>query len=240
MTSSLTPAVDAAGPLHVSTDLPADPFAGLDGTDAGRIAAAMSTALAESTRVVYAHAWRSWERWCESRQIPPLPAAPAAICAYLTERADQGASAGTLDGAGSAIAYLHRSHGLGAPVLHDGVRQVRRGLRRTLGTAPIRLARPLGLAEIRQIVTGIDRTTPKGARDAALILLGFASALRRSELTALTLADIEPKPAGLLLTVRRSKTDQEGRGQIVGVAHGQHAATDPVAALAGLAHRTRP
>lgn len=165
---------------------------------------------------------------------------PAAICAYLAERADQGPPAGTLDGACSAIAYQHRSHGLGDPVLHDGVRQVRHGLRRTLSTAPVRLARPRGVAEIRQIVTGIDRTTPQGARDAALIILGFASALRRSELTALTLADIEPKPAGLLLTVCRSKTDQEGRGQIVGVAHGQHAATDPVAALADWAERTTP
>lgn len=77
----------------------------------------------------------------------------------------------------------------------------------------------------------IDRDTAKGARDAALILLGFASALRRSELAALTLADIEARPAGLLLTVRRSKTDPVGQGEVVGVAHGQHAATDPVAAL---------
>jgi integrase len=130
------------------------------------------------------------------------------------------------------ISYQHRSHGLDDPILTEGVRQVRRGLRRTLGTAPQRLARPLSTADIRQIVTPIDRSTPKGARDAALILLGFASALRRAELTGLTLADVETKPAGLLLHVRRSKTDPDGHGQIVGVAHGQHALTDPVAALA--------
>jgi hypothetical protein len=81
-------------------------------------------------------------------------------------------------------------------------------------------------------VTPIDRTTAKDMRDVALILVGFASALHRSELTALTLADVETKPAGVLLHVRRSKTDPEGHGQVVGVAHGQHALTDPVAALA--------
>jgi integrase len=192
----------------------------------------MTAALAESTRTVYAHAWRGWGRWCSTRAVTPLPASAAAICAYLTERADHGASAGTLDGAYSAVSYEHRSHGLDDPTLTEAVRQVRRGLRRTLGTAPQRLARPLGTAEIRQIVTPIDRTTPKGARDAALILLGFASALRRSELTALTLADVEAKPDGVLLHVHRSKTDPDGHGQVVGVAHGQHAATDPVAALA--------
>jgi hypothetical protein len=123
----------------------------------------MTAALAESTRTVYAHAWRGWGRWCSTRAVTPLPASAAAICAYLTERADHGASAGTLDGAYSAVSYEHRSHGLDDPTLTEAVRQVRRGLRRTLGTAPQRLARPLGTAEIRQIVTPIDRTTPKGA-----------------------------------------------------------------------------
>jgi site-specific recombinase XerD len=58
------------------------------------------------------------------------------------------------------------------------VRAVRQGLRRTHGTAPRRLARPLGVAEITQIVTAIDRTTPIGARDTAMILLGYASVMR--------------------------------------------------------------
>jgi len=63
-------------------------------------------------------------------------------------------------------------------------------------------------------------------------MLGYASALRGSELVALTLDDLETKPAGLLLTVRQSKTNQEGHGQVVAVAHGTHATTDPLAALA--------
>jgi len=79
------------------------------------------------------------------------------------------------------------------------------------------------VAEIRQILAAIDRTTAKGARDAAIILLGFASAMRRSELAGLTLADVEVKPGGMLLNVRRSKTDQNGDGQVVAVAHGNHA-----------------
>jgi len=81
------------------------------------------------------------------------------------------------------------------------------------------------------MVAHIHRDTARGTRDAALILLGFASALRRSELAGLELADIEPKPEGLLIRVRKSKTDPEARGQLVGVAHGSHAETDPVTAL---------
>lgn len=55
-------------------------------------------------------------------------------------------------------------------------------------------------------------------RDAAIVLLGFAGALCRSELANLTLADLEPKPGGLLVHLRRSKTDPEAHGQVVGIA----------------------
>jgi len=197
-----------------------------------RITAAISAAPTQSTRTVYAHAWSQWGRWCKARGIPALPGDPLALCAYLTERAESGRAMGALDLSCTAIRHVHHMCGVEDPVAAESVRQVRRGLRRTYGAAPRRLARPLTIDEIRQIVAAIDRTTPIGIRDAAMILLGYSSALRRAELVALTLADIEHKPAGLLLNVRRSKMDQEGHGELVAVAHGSHAITDPVAALA--------
>lgn len=178
-------------------------------------------ARTESTQTVYAHAWRVRERWCLARGIPALLGDPVALGGYLAGRAESGIAMSTLDGACTAIRHVHRMRAADDPVAAEAVRQVRLGLRRTYGSAPRRLARPLTVAEIRQIIGGIDRTTPIGTRDAAIILVGFASALRRSELVDLTLADIEHKPASLLLTVRQSKTDQEGRGQVVAVAHGQ-------------------
>ena len=204
---------------------------GLTVEDALRIAEAVASTLAESTRHVYGHGWRQWERWCSARQTTALPASPAMICAYLTQRASEGALVPTLDLAIGAISYAHRSRGLDDPTLAEAVRQVRRGLRRIVGTAPRRQARPLDTDDIRQILEAIERSTAKGARDAAIILLGFASALRRSELANLDLADVDHKPAGVLLRVRRSKTDQDAVGQVVAVAHGQQAETDPVAAL---------
>lgn len=161
-----------------------------------------------------------------------LPAEPALICTYLTERAADGLSVGTIDMACGAISYQHRRRGLDDPILTEGVRQVRRGLRRIIGAAPRRQARPLTTDDIRQIVEHIDRTSLLGVRDAAMILLGFASALRRSELAALTLADVAFKPGGVMLTIRRSKTDQYADGQSVAVVHGQHATTAAVAGVA--------
>lgn len=205
--------------------------AGLRVEEALRIAEAITAAHAESTRTVYDWGWSQWERWCHARGATALPAEPALICAYLTERAVDGLSVGSIDLACSAIAYQHRRRGLDDPILTEGVGQVRRGLRRIIGTAPRRQARPLGTDDIRRIVEHIDRSTVLRARDAALILLGYASAMRRSELAALTLDDVEFQPGGVLLTIRRSKTDQYADGQVVAVVHGQQVATDPIAAL---------
>jgi integrase len=71
--------------------------------------------------------------------------------------------------------------------------------------------------------------TLTGKRDRALILLGFAGAFRRSELVALDVSDIEETDAGLRVTIRQSKTDQEGEGAVIAIARG--AITCPVRAL---------
>jgi integrase len=223
--------------LYAAGELPELPE-GLTVQDALRIAEAVDSTLAPSTRRIYDLAWKRWERWCATRDVQPLPASPALVCAYITDLAAAGSSVPTLDLAVGAISYRHRVRGLDDPTAGEAVRQVRRGLRRLVGTAPRRQARPLDVADLRQILASVDRASAKGARDAAIILLGFASAVRVSELVGLTLADVEYKPAGLLLAIHRSKTDQEALGHRVPVAHGSHASTDPVAALhAWLGHR---
>lgn len=112
------------------------------------------------------------------------------MAAYLVERAAEGTAVVSLNMACTAIRYVHRQHGLPNPAENELVRQVRLGLRRTYGVAPKRLARPLTVPDLQQIVAAIDRTKPIGVRDSAIILLGFASAMRGSELAHLRLADV--------------------------------------------------
>jgi len=227
--ATLAPAAPVPGPRSLGwADTPPE---GLTSQDVTRITEAIAAGRAESTRRTYAWQWGRFERWCAGRSVASMPATPAAVCAYLTDFAAQGVAAGTIECACAAIAAAHETEGQTNPIADASVRAVRRGLRRTLGTAPRRQSRPLSTDDIRRMVAHIDRTTARGTRDAALILLGFASALRRSELAGLDLADIEPKPEGLLIRVRKSKTDPEARGQLVGVAHGSHPETDPVTAL---------
>lgn len=135
---------------------------GLTEADAARIKAAIAAGRADSTRATYTSAWRRFERWSAARDMSALPATPAAVCAYLTEFAESGVATSTIEGTCAALADEHRSGGYPDPIASESVRQVRRGLRRAIGTAPRRQARPLSPDDIRQILAHIDRRHREG------------------------------------------------------------------------------
>jgi integrase len=203
----------------------------LTASDAERIATAIEAELAASTRATYDCAWRQWDRWCQGRGINPLPAPPQALAAFLAERAEAGLTFGTLDGYCSGIAHRHHQEGFADPTAEAVVRRVRRGLRRIMGVAPRQQSHPLTVVELGQIVSSIDADTAIGKRDRAILLVGYASAMRPGEVAALNVEDILRKPSGVLIHIRRSKTDQDARGQLVGVARGDNPLTDPIRAL---------
>ena len=103
------------------------------------------------------------------------------------------------------------------------------GLRRELGTAPVR-KKPVLVADLQEVLKRIPDSLP-GKRDRALLLLGFAGAFRRSELVGLNVEDIEKTPDGMVVHIRRSKTDQEGQGREVGIPPGAADATCPIRAV---------
>lgn len=138
---------------------------------------------------------------------------------------------GTLDGYCSGIAHRHHQEGFADPTAEAVVRRVRRGLRRIMGVAPRQQSHPLTVVELGQIVSSIDADTAIGKRDRAILLVGYASAMRPGEVAALNVEDILRKPSGVLIHIRRSKTDQDARGQLVGVARGDNPLTDPIRAL---------
>jgi len=92
------------------------------------------------------------------------------------------------------------------------------GIKRTIGTSVTRKA-PATAETVRAIISEIP-TDLRGLRDRALLLIGFAGALRRSELVALDVADLEESSEGVHVRIRRSKTDQEGVGDFVSIPYG--------------------
>jgi site-specific recombinase XerD len=176
----------------------------------------------------YRSDWRGFTSWCDAHDLAALPAAPATVVLYLTELAGVKAVA-TMQRHLTAIAQAHAAAGHASPTRDDAVRTVWSGIRRTFGTAPRRKA-PLLTADIRAMVARLDDRRPMDVRDKALVLLGYAGAFRRSELVALDVEDVADTADGLVVTIRRSKTDQEAAGETVGIPYGSDPATCPVRA----------
>jgi integrase len=187
----------------------------------------VAASRAENTTPVYRTGWAQFTAWCDAHRVIALPASPETVAFYMTDLA-KAAKPATIDSRLAAISAAHRAAGHDSPTKKEAVRLVRRGVRRTLGTAQ-RQVRPVTVPELRTMLEGLG-TDPAGCRDRALLLLGFAGALRRSELVGLDVADVTETTDGLRVNLRRSKTDQEGAGRTVGIPYGSNLVTCPVRA----------
>lgn len=189
----------------------------------------LDAAQAPRTRAAYGAQWRHFTSWCRAHGLTSLPAAPGTVALYLSARAREGRKVATLAQALSAINQAHQLSAHPLPGASASVRETFKGIRRTHGVAPAQKA-PLALDQLRAMMRTLDDAPSPiiAARDRAILLVGFAGAFRRSELVALHLDDVRRSPDGLIITLRRSKTDQEGRGRSIGIPNGRAPATCPV------------
>jgi site-specific recombinase XerD len=182
---------------------------------------------APATRDAYRSDFVAFTAWCVDRGADALPALPATVAGYLASEAAAGRKPATIGRRCAAIRHAHKLAGLEPPTDHEAVKATLRGIRRAVGAAPDRKA-----PAVAEILRDMARAAPggvKGLRDRALLLLGFGGAFRRSELVALDVADLEETDEGLRVTIRRSKTDQEGQGVTIAIVRG--GACCPVRAL---------
>jgi integrase len=183
---------------------------------------------AAGTRRVYASDWRHFNAWCLEAGFCPLPAGPAVIAAYLAAGARLYALS-TLRRRLAAIARVHRE----ARLVFDGrdpaIRNALRGIARAHALPP-RQAAALTTPEIRRLVRSCDSSLA-GLRDRALLLIGYAGALRRSELIGVDREHIIFHAAAIELLIPRSKGDPEGEGQRISIGRGRSPETCPVRAL---------
>lgn len=182
----------------------------------------VTASLADATKRAYALDVAHFEATGRS-----LPATPEAVAEYLAEGAETYAVA-TLQRRLASISKAHRALGVDDPTKAELVRAVLRGLRRTLGVKQ-RQAQALLRDDL---FAALDRLGErrKDHRDRAMLLLGWACALRRSELVALNIEDVAFTAQGALVTIKRSKTDQDGRGREIAVPFGRTRHC-PIAAL---------
>jgi site-specific recombinase XerD len=195
--------------------------------DLTRAAELATEEKAPATRRAYRSDFRIFKAWCLERGVSPLPAAAEAVAAFLAYDVEAGSRPSTVGRRVAAIRYAHKLAGHPVPTDDERVRATMRGIRRSLGTAPRKKAP--ATAERIVAMALAAREDNKGLRDRAVLLIGFAGAFRRSELVALNVEDLEESELGFKVTIRHSKTDQEGAGQVIAIIRGSVAC--PVAAL---------
>lgn len=211
--------------------LPVSPSFGpvTDPVSADRADHYAAAARSANTLRAYRSDLSDFVRYCRTHGLTPMPATPEAVASYLAHLADQGRKTSTLQRRLAAISQAHQHAGHPSPSQDAHVRTVMKGIRRTLGTAPTVKA-PILTEDLRLMIAALP-DHPRSLRDRALLLLGFAGGFRRSELVGITLADLEFCRDGLTVTLRRSKTDQEGEGRKVAIPNGSTPLTCPVRAL---------
>lgn len=192
----------------------------------GTLRKLIGASLADNTMRAYASRVKMFSSWCSTSAVgalPHFPASPSLVTRYIADMVDEGKTIATIEQTVAAISFFHNISGYENqdPTKNELVRLALKGARRTIGTAPAK-KQPIRLPILRAIISGIDRSVAIGRRDAALILLGFAGAFRRSELVALDVADLSLTAAGdgrpaYEVIVRRGKTDQEAAGMTKGI-----------------------
>ena len=170
-------------------------------------------ARAENTRRAYRAAVARFTEWCAAHGQTALPASPQTVAAFLAAEAGKGLAVNTLRLRHAALRYLHLLAGYPPPTASPLVAATFAGIRRA-HRRPLRKKTALVIEPLRAAVQQIPDTLP-GLRDRALLLVGFAAALRPSELAALTCEHLTRHEDGIALFLPWRKNDQEAHGTTV-------------------------
>ncbi|WP_374644145.1 tyrosine-type recombinase/integrase [Tabrizicola sp.] len=204
-------------------------------------------ALSENTLKAYARDWAAFARWCRLRGADPLPPSSQVIGLYIADlAAPQGGKAPALLVAsierrlsGLVWSYAQRGERLDRKDRH--IASVLAGIRRKHARPPLQKEAILP-EDLRDMLATLPHDL-RGLRDRALLLVGFAGGLRRSEIVGLDLGRddtpdsggwVEILPDGALITLRGKTGWRE-----VEIARGSSDATCPVHALSQWLHYAR-
>ncbi len=181
----------------------------------------LDDSLSAATQKAYRSDWRVFEEFCKRYTLSALPADTQTALLFLTEQADAALCDVTVGRRAAAIKYVHTGKGFSDPCAAPVISAFLRGVRRKQAERIIAAKKPVSAEMINHMIAACDPNRLTGVRDRALILFGFAGAFRRSEITAVNLEDLTESADGIKVTIRKSKTDQEGAGRTVALPHGE-------------------
>ena len=181
----------------------------------------VEASVSENTHRAYAGALRRLDAWLDGRELDDV-----ALAAYLAELHDAGRASSSASASMAVAAACFRAKLAGQPSPSGELTaRVLAGYRRTAGARGRGQARPFGISDLAAVLATCPRprrrgrgveseevAAERGRVDAVIAGLLFMAGMRRSEVSALRWADVADSTDsdGMLVTVRRSKTNQEG------------------------------
>lgn len=198
-------------------------YSDIDFTISADTAQRLINSTAENTRVAYDRAWKSFREWCEAEGRVYLPATAQTLTEYVNHMCRGASAPNTIAQAISTIRTKHADEGYqDEPEKREPLKALR-DYRKEWADEGHRekQATPIMVDTLRAMVATCDLATFAGARDRALLLLGFNMMARRSELVGLDQGDVVESAEGLTVYIKRSKTDQEARGVSVAIPRGK-------------------
>jgi site-specific recombinase XerD len=189
-----------------------------------------AAALARHTHSSYERDLRIYRAWCDACRRQYLPTTSETLELYIADMLHRGRKVTTVQRHVAGIQHAHRVLGFLNPCTPE-TRAVLLGAKRLLCQAPTQKT-ALTVADLRKMVatSGEEETAIQG-RNRALLLFGFATALRRSTLAALDLQDMKFKPLGVTAFIRHEKQDTTGEGRMVTIPFAKDQELCPVHAL---------
>jgi len=179
-------------------------------------------ALAESTRNDYRARFERFGAWCEQVGRSALPASVETACTYLEYLLqEKGFAVGTLRLYAAAIGWTHRREGKPDPTRTDVFSRYMKRQRKEHAGVGTGSTPPLYAEDLKELIRTCqpEEGEPrlKDLRDKALLLAGYAGALRRSEIVQVDRSHLTQRPEGYVLYIPEQKNDQTGEGQQKGI-----------------------
>jgi site-specific recombinase XerD len=187
-----------------------------------RAAAYAKAARSSATRRAYDSDWAIFTGWCIAHGLSYLPATPDIVAVFASDQATAGLNPSTISRRVASIGHHHRAGGYPAPTAlptAGRLAEVLAGIRAEHGGAK-RQKRPADAAALRNMLVMIEGDGLRAVRDRAILAIGMAAALRRSEIVALQVDHVGIVPEGLRLTIAQSKTDQARHGVVIAIPEG--------------------
>jgi len=188
------------------------------------VAAAAGAGLSEAAKLALRFDWQVFSAWCVSRGVPSLPATPEDAHEFIVEQSKTKKMA-TLARYRASISKIHKKGKTPSPFATEWAADAWKDIKREKGSAQVQKK------AATLLFASAGGSSPAQVRDHAVLTFGLMTALRGTELCALDIDDLEFREEGVVVQIRRSKTDQFGEGRVIGIEFSPDKKTCPVLAV---------